>query len=324
MKCVACELKLKVRQKNNKKKLSNSHFLCQSKSNGQILNFPKKNGQLFNTMALSATVIENDSIPKARALYETAKRTRILHLGSIALREIPVDIWSLGNCLLRLDLSSNLISSLTPKIGLMTALEQLWLNDNPFLKSIPPEIENCKRLKVVDLRSTGISTLPREMGRLKHLLEVDLRETPMASDLGLEDGISSKELVLNTSSLMEMLALGDKRETLRLEMLDRVEAGVYREVASSAHGREVIPKFVQAVCAEFSDCNELQNVVRNADRLFPPFSSISSRSLSGCAKKVIHLYLKSHHSKTHTCSYLFSFSHRPFFLHFIILFSLNS
>jgi hypothetical protein len=229
---------------------------------------------------------EGKTIPKARALFETAKRTRLLHLGSLALREVPMDVWSLGNSLLRLDLSSNLITSLTPKIGLMTALEQLWLNDNPFIQSIPPEIEMCKRLKVLDLRRTALSNLPREMGRLQQLLEVDLRETPMAVDLGLEGGVSSSELVMNTTSLMEMLALGDKRETLRLEMLDRVESGVYREVASSEIGKQLIPQFVQAVCAEFSDCIDLQNVVRNADRLFPPFSSISSRRLVTCAKKV--------------------------------------
>lgn len=45
--------------------------------------------------------IENNSIPKARALYETAKRTRLLHLGSIALKEIPFDVFNLGHCLLR-------------------------------------------------------------------------------------------------------------------------------------------------------------------------------------------------------------------------------
>jgi leucine-rich repeat protein SHOC2 len=49
--------------------------------------------------------------------------------------------------LTRLDLSYNNIVKLSPKIGEMTNLQQLWLNDNP-LREIPIEISKCHKLKV--------------------------------------------------------------------------------------------------------------------------------------------------------------------------------
>jgi Leucine-rich repeat (LRR) protein len=81
---------------------------------------------------------------------------------------------------MRLDLSFNRLVALPSGISLLTGLEQLWLNDSPFLATVPPSLQLCKKLQVLDLRRTAILTLPREMGRLKHLVEVDLRETPFA------------------------------------------------------------------------------------------------------------------------------------------------
>jgi len=49
--------------------------------------------------------------------------------------------------LTRLDLSYNNIVKLSPKIGEMANLQQLWLNDNP-LREIPIEISKCHKLKV--------------------------------------------------------------------------------------------------------------------------------------------------------------------------------
>ena len=38
----------------------------------------------------------------------------------------------------------------------------------------------------------------------------------------------------------------------------------------------MIPPFVACVCGEFVDLDELRNVVRNCDRLFPPFNHITN------------------------------------------------
>eukprot|EP00618_Florenciella_parvula_P018626 CAMPEP_0119464748 /NCGR_PEP_ID=MMETSP1344-20130328/204_1 /TAXON_ID=236787 /ORGANISM="Florenciella parvula, Strain CCMP2471" /LENGTH=423 /DNA_ID=CAMNT_0007496977 /DNA_START=52 /DNA_END=1324 /DNA_ORIENTATION=- len=159
------------------------------------------------------------------------------------------------------DLSYNKLVTLPPAIASLTALEQLWLNDNPLLEELPSEIEFCKQLRVLDLRRTALSKLPREMGRLKKLIEIDLRETPFAAATGVG--------ATDTDGLVESIARKDRRENHRLEMLEKVVNGVYREVADTREGQYLIPELVQAVCDEFTDLDELRNVVRNCDRLFP-------------------------------------------------------
>ena len=49
--------------------------------------------------------------------------------------------------LVRLDLSYNNIVKLSPQIGSLVNLQQLWINDNP-LREVPLEIANCQKLKV--------------------------------------------------------------------------------------------------------------------------------------------------------------------------------
>ena len=56
-------------------------------------------------------------------------------------------MFSLTN-LTRLDLSFNNIVKLSPRIGELQQLQQLWLNDNP-LREIPLEIQKCHKLKVI-------------------------------------------------------------------------------------------------------------------------------------------------------------------------------
>ena len=115
---------------------------------------------------------------------------------------------------------------------------------------------------MLDLRRTAVRELPREIGRLKNLVEIDLEGTPL--------GESSGRTVLDTDGVIEELARVDRCENLRLGMLEKVCAGVYREVADSPEGQILIPAFVQAVVDAFSDdLDQLRNVVRNCDRLFP-------------------------------------------------------
>ena len=192
---------------------------------------------------------------------KNAKKSRVLHLNGLALRTIPSPVFDL-TVLLRLDLGFNKLLSLSSEIGRLTHLEQLWLNDNYYLASLPTQLESCKKLKVLDIRRTAVRELPREIGRLKNLVEIDLEGTPL--------GESSGRTVLDTDGVIEELARVDRRENLRLEMLEKVCAGVYREVADSPEGQILIPAFVQAVVDAFSDdLDQLRNVVRNCDRLFP-------------------------------------------------------
>ena len=76
-------------------------------------------------------------LANAEAFYETAARTRLLHLSSLSLTAIPADVFSLGASLVRLDLSYNRFARLPSGISKLSGLEQLWLNDNPYLAELP-------------------------------------------------------------------------------------------------------------------------------------------------------------------------------------------
>jgi hypothetical protein len=198
-------------------------------------------------------------------------------MNGMALRLIPAPVFDLM-MLTRLDLGRNKLTSVPAEVGQLSFLEELWLNDNEYLADLPAELESCKRLTVLDLRHTSVRNLPREIGRLQRLVEIDLEDTPVGRATGCT--------VLDTDGLVEQLARQDRRENLRLEMLEKVNAGVYREVADSLEGQHLIPAFVQAVVEAFSEnLEELRNVVRNCDRLFPSDLS-QARHPQRAAKKL--------------------------------------
>ena len=84
--------------------------------------------------------------------------------------------------LVRLDLSFNNLVKLSPKIGTLQHLQQLWLNDNP-LREVPLELAECHKLKELDLKNTFIITLPREMANMTSLLFLNLDNCPMKEKL---------------------------------------------------------------------------------------------------------------------------------------------
>ena len=243
-------------------------------------------------------------LPSFAPKYEMARRSKTLHMSMLSLTAVPSEVWNIAG-LVRLDLGHNELPRLPPSVAQLSGLEQLWLNHNP-LDDLPAEIELCKKLKVLDLRHTRLRRVPRELGRLKHLIEIELTDTPLGESLHLTptsvkvEGAASgvaKEVPLyagplDTEQLMQHLAVKDKRDTLQAEMLEKVCAGIYREVADSAEGRQVIPKLVVAVCAEFEDLDELRNVVRNCDRLYPTelrFARNARRAAAQLREKFVEL-----------------------------------
>ena len=191
--------------------------------------------------------------------YDLARRTRSLHLNDRDLVEIPKPVWSLTN-LIRLDLSFNYLTALPSDIQSLLNIENLWLNGNP-LDSLPSEIENCRKLKVLDLRQTQISTIPREVGRLKNLFLLDLRDTPLCGELSPFRG--------STSELVSYLFNKDRRTTLCNGLTADLLATKYLETADMSEGSVVVRAIVSAVAELFQDYDELTNVARNAERLFP-------------------------------------------------------
>mmetsp|Transcript_39009 Transcript_39009/g.122169 ORF Transcript_39009/g.122169 Transcript_39009/m.122169 type:complete len:270 (-) Transcript_39009:26-835(-) len=192
--------------------------------------------------------------------YEDAAKSGLLHLISMNLTDIPAPALRLSS-LVRLDLGFNAIVDLTPEVSQLANLQELWLNGNP-LRMLPKELEHCRRLEMLDLRDTQLEVLPFELGRLERLHEVDMRGAPLNEHL--------RRYVGDTEGLIGYLAYSDKLEGLKVELFDKISAGIYREVADSELGKLIIPQLVEAVSLVFRDLDEYRGMVRNSDRLFPP------------------------------------------------------
>lgn len=91
---------------------------------------------------------------------KTAAATSSLHLNNMNLDNLDSfgDLFKLTS-LVRLDLSYNNLVRLDERIGLLVNMKQLWLNNNP-LREVPVALQNCVKLREIDLRQTFIISLP--------------------------------------------------------------------------------------------------------------------------------------------------------------------
>uniref|UniRef100_A0A7S3NQW4 Uncharacterized protein n=1 Tax=Aureoumbra lagunensis TaxID=44058 RepID=A0A7S3NQW4_9STRA len=190
-------------------------------------------------------------------VYADADLSKSLNFGYKGLVAVPKVVFEMKH-VRRLELNNNFLQVLSPAIGDMTLLEELWLNDNP-LRLLPGRICKCEGLKVLDLSRTQITELPLELGRLNNTLhELELTDTPYIA--------SSSPL--NTKRLLTELWRLDESQRLRNEIIDKVNNGIYREFTDEYSER--INDIIDAVTYEFQEnMDELRNVCRNADRLFP-------------------------------------------------------
>ena len=67
-----------------------------------------------------------------------------------------------------LDLQSqNLVGKLSPNIGNLSFLRELWLRNNSFSHEIPPQIGNLRRLQVLRLDVNSFIYTEREMKKIR-------------------------------------------------------------------------------------------------------------------------------------------------------------
>ena len=85
----------------------------------------------------------------------------------------------------------------------------MWLI---LLVGLPIEIEECKKLKQLDLRNTLITTLPRELGRLKNIVDVDIL------DVNLKKKLADAHAAGGTRQLMQKLKHKDVRKNLKIKL----------------------------------------------------------------------------------------------------------
>ena len=135
----------------------------------------------FKPNKLLATNKANGQHNEIKTRYVQASRSNALHLSQMNLDQVLPEIFNMVT-LIRLDLSFNNIVKLDPKIGDLTNLQQLWLNDNP-LREVPVELSKCHKMKELDLKNTFVITLPREMANMASLLVLNLDGCPTKESL---------------------------------------------------------------------------------------------------------------------------------------------
>jgi hypothetical protein len=195
------------------------------------------------------------------AALASARQSGHLSLHGAGLLAIPPAVPSLGVCLLRLDLSRNELATLPP-LGALTALRELFLNDNP-LSALPAgALDGCAALRALDLSRTLLRSLPPSLARLPALCDVALHgvrlEAPLAT-AARRDGCFG---------LLALLRARDERDGLEAALLRKLALDVWREGGDTAAGRARLAALVGAVSSAFPANADLLAVTNNAARLF--------------------------------------------------------
>src|SRR5580658_11010410 len=101
-----------------------------------------------------------------------AVRTGELKLIRKGLTALPPKVGQL-TLLEALTLEDNQLTALPPEIGKLTKLRTLWLNNNQ-LTALPPEIGQLTELETLSLDSNQLTALPPEIGKLTELETLSL------------------------------------------------------------------------------------------------------------------------------------------------------
>ena len=99
--------------------------------------------------------------------------------------------------------------------------------------------------------------------RLKQIHSIDLEGTT----LKLKQNTPYTEG--GTSRLMAHLHMRDQRKQAKLKMLERMREGVYRELWDVPGGQDQIMALIKEVFLKFENLDDIKNLIRNAERLFP-------------------------------------------------------
>jgi Leucine-rich repeat (LRR) protein len=117
------------------------------------------------------SAFKGGSAPTAGSLQrhlENARKSRILQLKSVGLKQIPVQLEEVAEILRHLDFSSNRIQSLPPFIGRFSALKQLHLSGNQ-LTALPEELGDLQTLETLSVDGNALTELPSALARCNAL-----------------------------------------------------------------------------------------------------------------------------------------------------------
>jgi Leucine-rich repeat (LRR) protein len=127
----------------------------------------------FNLKNLKKLNLNGNRIAVLPDLFASLSELTHMNLGSMEFSVIPDSIYSLKK-LVHLDLSWNRnIAELSPKVGKLTNLEELYLKDN-LLNELPKEFTNLTKLKKLTLNQNEFTVFPESLLNLSELEELNI------------------------------------------------------------------------------------------------------------------------------------------------------
>ncbi len=217
---------------------------------------------------------------------EDAKYHGLLHISQCNLIRCPNLVFTsveIKTTLWRLDLSYNLIETLPDAIGTLTALQILWINENPRLNHLPSALANCSQLQVLDVSATALHSLPSKLAKLQRLKVLDVSDTPLqqrwiikkhltplasGNNAVLEEDISGIQSHM-CAQIFSKLRRKDERTRLKYQLFEKLHDDVYRVEKTDQQGANTLRSTIQRLMKQFPLADEIRSVIRNAEQFFP-------------------------------------------------------
>ena len=183
---------------------SNDDF--KSKITNHILQYPTDTLELYvGYLGDEFSEERIEEVLTALVASQTAELVVEINLyGRSDWKIISEKIWSLFsqiNNLIGLSLGNHKLTEISPSIGRLVKLKQLWLDANQ-LSKLPEELFQLEQLELLSLSDNRISSLSPSIGRLVKLKQLSLKNNQLVSlpvilgQLPLEELWVSGELVV--------------------------------------------------------------------------------------------------------------------------------
>lgn len=137
---------------------------------------------------ITKVIIGDENLTTVPSVIRLFPRLQQLYLSGNHIQSLP----QLSR-LAVINLDNNNLTKLTPDIGMLTSLRELYLGFNQ-LTTLPVEMSNLTNLRILDLQSNSFSVIPSVIFPLSQLQSLNLMNNELTSDLSI-DGLSGLSIL---------------------------------------------------------------------------------------------------------------------------------